>query len=297
MATPDKLCTEEDVVAQLADGMTIGIGGWASRRKPMSIVRAILRSPAPRPHGRVLRRARRRPAVRRRQGAQGRRRVRLRLEPSPSSPTTAWPARRARSRRRSGTRACCCSACRQRRGGCRSCRAVRASCDILELMSNRFATVRSPYPGPGGSQPEELVAVPALELDATLLHMNRRRLPAATASSSGPTSTWTTCSPPPPRPPSCRPSGSSPPRTCSTRARSTRCASAASRWTASSRHPNGAHFTECPPDHRRDEAFQKLYAGSAASPEAWEEFRSAWLDVASEAEYQERVATFGEENR
>jgi glutaconate CoA-transferase subunit A len=40
----DKRCTEDDVVAELRDGMTIGIGGWGSRRKPMSIVRAILRS-------------------------------------------------------------------------------------------------------------------------------------------------------------------------------------------------------------------------------------------------------------
>ena len=41
---PDKVMTEEDVVAELRDGMTIGIGGWGSRRKPMSLVRAILRS-------------------------------------------------------------------------------------------------------------------------------------------------------------------------------------------------------------------------------------------------------------
>src|SRR5580704_3833957 len=41
----DKRCTEDEAVAELADGMTIGIGGWASRRKPMSLVRAILRSP------------------------------------------------------------------------------------------------------------------------------------------------------------------------------------------------------------------------------------------------------------
>ncbi len=40
----DKRMTEADVVAELRDGMTIGIGGWGSRRKPMSIVRAILRS-------------------------------------------------------------------------------------------------------------------------------------------------------------------------------------------------------------------------------------------------------------
>ena len=36
--------TEDEVVARLESGMTIGIGGWAARRKPMSIVRAILRS-------------------------------------------------------------------------------------------------------------------------------------------------------------------------------------------------------------------------------------------------------------
>ncbi|MBI2168894.1 MAG: CoA transferase subunit A [Actinobacteria bacterium] len=36
--------TEDEVVAQLASGMTIGIGGWGSRRKPMSLVRAIARS-------------------------------------------------------------------------------------------------------------------------------------------------------------------------------------------------------------------------------------------------------------
>jgi glutaconate CoA-transferase subunit A len=34
----------EEVVACLEDGMTIGIGGWGPRRKPMALVRAILRS-------------------------------------------------------------------------------------------------------------------------------------------------------------------------------------------------------------------------------------------------------------
>src|ERR1700704_22377 len=41
----DKRMTEEEVVSEMRDGMTIGIGGWGSRRKPMSVVRAILRSP------------------------------------------------------------------------------------------------------------------------------------------------------------------------------------------------------------------------------------------------------------
>src|SRR5580658_11111454 len=44
MTVRDKRCSEDDVVAQLRSGMTIGIGGWGSRRKPMSIVRAIARS-------------------------------------------------------------------------------------------------------------------------------------------------------------------------------------------------------------------------------------------------------------
>src|SRR6478735_3602417 len=34
----------DDVVGELKDGMTIGIGGWGPRRKPMALVRAILNS-------------------------------------------------------------------------------------------------------------------------------------------------------------------------------------------------------------------------------------------------------------
>lgn len=41
----DKRTTADDVAAELKDGMTIGIGGWGSRRKPMALVRAILRTP------------------------------------------------------------------------------------------------------------------------------------------------------------------------------------------------------------------------------------------------------------
>ncbi|HEX2577222.1 MAG TPA: CoA-transferase, partial [Aquihabitans sp.] len=43
-APRDKRLTEDQAVARLRSGMTIGIGGWGSRRKPMSLVRAILRS-------------------------------------------------------------------------------------------------------------------------------------------------------------------------------------------------------------------------------------------------------------
>src|SRR5256885_6527741 len=37
--------SEDGVAADRRDGMTIGGGGWGSRRKPMSLIRAIARSP------------------------------------------------------------------------------------------------------------------------------------------------------------------------------------------------------------------------------------------------------------
>jgi len=40
----DKRMTVDDIVAELSDGMTVGFGGWATRRKPMALVRAIARS-------------------------------------------------------------------------------------------------------------------------------------------------------------------------------------------------------------------------------------------------------------
>src|SRR3954462_15315948 len=40
----DKTMTVEEVVACLDSGMTLGIGGWGARPKPMALVRALLRS-------------------------------------------------------------------------------------------------------------------------------------------------------------------------------------------------------------------------------------------------------------
>lgn len=40
----DKTMTADEVVSRLHSGMTLGIGGWGSRRKPMALVRALLRS-------------------------------------------------------------------------------------------------------------------------------------------------------------------------------------------------------------------------------------------------------------
>ena len=40
----DKVLTHHEIVDQLSNNMTIGIGGWGARRKPMSLIRAICQS-------------------------------------------------------------------------------------------------------------------------------------------------------------------------------------------------------------------------------------------------------------
>src|SRR6202167_2788393 len=40
----DKRLTPSAVISALRDGMTLGIGGWGPRRKPMALVRELLRS-------------------------------------------------------------------------------------------------------------------------------------------------------------------------------------------------------------------------------------------------------------
>ena len=49
--------------------------------------------------------------------------------------------------------------------------------------------------------------------------------------------------------------------------------------------PRGAHFTECPPDYERDEAFQREYAATAKDADAWERFRSTYLEAPSHEAY------------
>jgi glutaconate CoA-transferase subunit A len=40
----DRVMTIDEVAGELRSGMTVGIGGWGSRRKPMALVRAIVRA-------------------------------------------------------------------------------------------------------------------------------------------------------------------------------------------------------------------------------------------------------------
>ncbi|RAX48020.1 acyl CoA--acetate/3-ketoacid CoA transferase subunit alpha [Arthrobacter sp. AQ5-05] len=42
--------------------------------------------------------------------------------------------------------------------------------------------------------------------------------------------------------------------------------------------PGGAHFTTCLPDYPRNEEWQRAYAHSAGSPALWEEFRTRHID-------------------
>ena len=57
--------------------------------------------------------------------------------------------------------------------------------------------------------------------------------------------------------------------------------------------PGGAHFTTAAPDYQRDEKFQRHYATAAADDSAWAEFVSTYLS-GSEADYQAAVRRFAE---
>jgi glutaconate CoA-transferase subunit A len=285
VAPRDKRLTEEEAVAELRSGMTVGFGGWGSRRKPMSVVRAILRTDLTdltvvswggpdvgilcaagkvrrvvyafvsldsiplEPHFRAAR-----------QGGV--------IEDEPYDEgmfllglqAAAWRVPFLPTR-------------------------VGLGSDILR-DNDRVRMVTSPF-----EDGEELVAVPALTMDAAFVHMNRADargngqylgpdpymddlfLGAATqrylsAERIVPTEQLAEEGPP-------------------------------QSLLISRLHvdgvieaPNGAHFTSCDPDYGRDEAFQKQYAASAKSPEAWVEFRAGWLDL-SEADYQAKLRTDG----
>ncbi|WP_033289221.1 CoA-transferase [Amycolatopsis jejuensis] len=55
--------------------------------------------------------------------------------------------------------------------------------------------------------------------------------------------------------------------------------------------PRGAHFTSCDPDYGRDEEFQRHYAASAQDEESWQRFRETFL-AGDEASYHEAVREF-----
>ena len=168
----DKLLSAADAVATLESGMTIGIGGWGSRRKPMAIVREILRREDLRdltvvayggPEVGILCRS-----------GQASKVVSgfvsldtIALEPhyrAARQAATISPVEWDEGMLLLGLQA---AAWRvpflPTRAGLGS--------DIPKLMPD-LRNVTSPYPGPGG-EPEDLLAVPALDLDVSFVHVHR----------------------------------------------------------------------------------------------------------------------------
>ncbi len=279
----DKLMTEDEVVGELRSGMTIGIGGWGSRRKPMSLVRAILRSDLDdltvvayggpdlgllcaagkvrkavyafvsldtiplEPHFRAARQA----------GA---------IEDEPWDEGLLLLGLQAANWRVPflPTR-------------------VGLGSDLFR-DNPRLRTVTSPF-----DDGEELVAMPALHLDAALVHLNRGD-ERGNAQFLGPDLYFDDLM-----------LSAASKRFVSVE-KVVPTAELADEGCLHTRRvsrmmvdgvverPGGAHFTSCVPDYERDEAFQKEYAGSAKSDEAWAAFRADWIDL-PEDEYQaKRVA-------
>jgi len=277
----DKRLTEDEAVATLADGMTIGIGGWASRRKPMSIVRALLRSPVKDltvvtyggPDVGLL-------------CAAGK--VRKLVYGFVSLDTIALEPH-FRAARQNGTipelveldegmlqwglyAASLRLPFLPTRAGLGS--------DVMAI-NPQLRTVTSPY-----DDGEELLAMPALTLDAAFVHLNRADS-RGNAQFLGPDLYFDDLF-----------LGAAGGR------RFVSCERVVSRFDEGSFHtlrvnrsmvdgvieaPGGAHFTSCEPDYGRDEEFQRSYAQAAGDPEAWANFTSTYLG-GSEADYQTLVA-------
>jgi glutaconate CoA-transferase, subunit A len=277
--------TEDQVVAELRSGMTIGIGGWGSRRKPMSLVRALLRSDVTdltivsyggpdvgllcaagkvrklvygfvsldsiplEPHFQAARQSGAVEAVEWDEGM------------------VQWGLYAAASR----------LPFLPTRAGLGS---------DVERVNPDLRRVRSPYGD------EELLAVPALRLDAALVHLNRADA-RGNASFLGPDLYFDDlfCSAADRAYVSCE-------RIVSTEelAEADLARRRIARWMVHGvvEAPNGAHFTSCAPDYARDEAFQKEYVAAAKDAEKWAAFRQRYLEVADEAAYQEAVAARAE---
>jgi glutaconate CoA-transferase subunit A len=278
----DKRTTLSEVVAELRDGMTLGIGGWGSRRKPMALVREILRSPLRDltivsyggPDVGLLC-----AAGKARKIAYGF----VSLDSIPLEPH--FRAARQQGRIETfeldegmfqwGLQA---AAARlpflPTRAGLGS--------DVMRV-NPQLRTVVSPY-----DDGEELVAMPALELDAAFIHMNR-----ADAHGNGqflgpdPYFDDLFCM-----------AAKRRFMTCEKLVRTEDLLKEGSFHTLKINRtmvdgvietPNGAHFTECPPDYGRDEAFQREYAATAKDPDAWKRFVETYLSLDSEEAYQRAV--------
>ncbi len=278
----DKRTTLAAVVSELRDGMTIGIGGWGSRRKPMALVREIIRSPLKDltivSYGG--------PDVGLLCATKKVRKVAFGFVSLDSIPLEPH-FRAARQKGEietfeldEGMFQWGLYAAANRlpflptRAGLGS--------DVMRV-NPQLKTVRSPY-----DDGEELVAMPAIELDVALIHMNRAD-ERGNGQFLGPDPFFDDlfC-------------GAAKRRfmTCEKLVRTEDLLKEGSVHTLKINRtmvdgvietPNGAHFTECPPDHPRDEAFQREYAATAKDPDAWKSFAERYLSLESEEAYQAAV--------
>lgn len=179
-APTGKLMTPDDVVGRLRSGMTVGIGGWGSRRKPMALVRALLRSDVTDLH--VVTYGGPEVGILAAAGRLSRLTFPF-VSPDVANPTTGGLVPgldpHFRAARQAGSLGCTeldegmlllglqAAAWRVPFLPTR----VGLGSDLFRL-DPALRTVRSPYPGPDDGEGEELVAQPAIALDAALVHLN-----------------------------------------------------------------------------------------------------------------------------
>ncbi|WP_020671814.1 CoA transferase subunit A [Amycolatopsis nigrescens] len=283
----DKRMTPDEVVAELTDGMTVGIGGWGSRRKPMALVRAILRSPL-RDLTVVSYGG---PDVGLLASAGKIRRLVFGFVTLDSVPYDPWFGRVREAGEievteyDEGVFGTGLSAAAGRlpflptRAGLGS--------DVLRLNPH-LKTVRSPYP-----DGEELLAVPALELDAALVHLNRADA-RGNAQYLGPDPYFDELFALAAK--RCYVSVEKVVETAELTATAPVQSLLLSRGLVHgvAETPNGAHFTTAAPDYGRDERFQRHYVAAAKDPGEWPKFVDRFLS-GDEAHYQAEVARFTEE--
>lgn len=283
----DKQVSASQAVSELRDGMTIGIGGWGSRRKPMALVREVLRSSLKDltvvsyggPDVGLL-------------AAAGKvRKVVFGFVTLDSVPYDPWFAHVRQAGEievqeyDEGVFHTGLSAAAQRlpflptRAGLGS--------DVLPLNPH-LRTVRSPY-----ADGAELLAVPPLELDAALVHLNRADA-RGNAQYLGPDPYFDDlfCLAARHRIVSAEQivsteefAGNGPVQSMLLNRTDVDAVVEA---------PRGAHFTSCVPDYDRDERFQRHYVAAAKDKEAWPDFVDRFLS-AGEDDYQRAVARFDAE--
>lgn len=288
----DKRMSIDEVVGELRDGMTIGIGGWGPRRKPMALVRAILRSELTdltivswggADVGLLLRAGKVRRLVY----------AFVSLDSVPLEPhfqrarqagTIPEVVELDEGMFQTGLRAAA-----QRLPFL----PMRAGLGSDVLVNNPWiSTVTSPYDDPDG-QREELVAVPALRLDVALVHLNRAdKHGNATYLGPDPYFDDLFCMAADRAFVSVEQVVDTAGLTVDTPVQ--RLLLSRMMVTGVVETPHGAHFTTCTPDYERDEKFQKAYAAAAADDEAWAAFEERFLS-GDEAAYQAAVQQFQEE--